>query len=54
MSEPLFKVIVQRGLAPSHGEARRLVRAGRVLVEGVKAVNEGAPTHESFSVELAR
>ena len=42
MSEQmLFRFLVAVGHAPSFGEARRLVRAGRVLVNGQRATDEG-------------
>ncbi len=38
----LARLISQAGLAPSSGEARRLIRSGAVKVNGVKAVEESA------------
>ena len=38
----LARLISQSGLAPSSGEARRLIRSGAVKVNGVKIVEESA------------
>ncbi|MBL7233358.1 hypothetical protein HPC44_05530 [Komagataeibacter oboediens] len=40
-AQTLFRFLVAVGHAPSFGEARRLVRAGRVLVNRQRATDEG-------------
>ena len=43
---PLFRRVVELGLAVSHGDARRLVRGGCVQVNDVTALSEGQPVGE--------
>lgn len=40
---PVFLAVRRAGLALSHGEARRLVRAGLVRVNGLKVLDEASP-----------
>ena len=45
--------LVSRGLARSRGQARDLVKAGSVLLDGVPATKVSAPVSEGQSIELA-
>lgn len=54
VSEPAFVALVRLGFAPSYGEGRRLVRAGRLLVNGkpVPATEEDMPVTEADRLEV--
>lgn len=51
-STPLFARIIALGFAPSNGEARRLVRAKRVTLNGAVATDEAAMVAESDEISL--